>query len=161
MAGSSLAVCSGRWARRVYMILFLICISLSAVLRFRTYFLTRRIQVVLAGLAQVRLDQTTEDQLLKAVPSLVRYGRDTQDEASVERLYGVTISNDGEAGGMLGMEWIPTLFFSSPSLRDEPYPRNKWAAMSLPFKVAYVLGWRHLLFRASAIVLDGVVTKTA
>ena len=62
---------------------------------------------------------------------------------------------------MLGMEWIPTFFFSFPSLRDDQFPRNKWAAMSLPFKVAYVLGWRHLLFRASAIVLDGVVAKTA
>jgi hypothetical protein len=33
--------------------------------------------------------------------------------------------------------------------------------MSLPFKVAYVFGWRHLLFRASAIDLDGIVTNTA
>jgi hypothetical protein len=140
---------------------FLLCICLSAVLRCRTYLLTRRVQAVLAGLAQVRVGQTTEGQLLKAVPSLTRYGPDTQYGEGVERLYHVTISNDGEAGGMLGMEWIPTFFFSFPSLRDDQFPRNKWVGMSLPFKVAYVLGWRHLLFRASAIVLDGVVAKMA
>jgi hypothetical protein len=32
--------------------------------------------------------------------------------------------------------------------------------MSLPFKVAYVLGWRHFMFEASVIVLDGIVSRT-
>jgi len=107
---------SGRWARRVYMLLFLICICLSAVLRFRTYLLTRRIQVVLAGLAQVRVDQTTESQLLKAVPDLVQYGGDRQRRASTERHYNVTISNDEEGYGMLGMHWSRSSFsHSGPS----------------------------------------------
>lgn len=151
----------GRSVRRVTIVLLLIFISLSAVLRCRTYLLTRRIQAVLAGLAQVRINQTTEGQLLKAVPSLTRYGHDTQYGEGVERLYHVTISNDGEAGGYAGDGMDSGVFLFVLPLRDDQFPRNKWAAMSLPFNVAYVLGWRHLLFRASAIVLDGVVAKTA
>jgi len=143
------------------MLLFLICICLSAVLRFRTYLLTRRIQVVLAGLAQVRVDQTTESQLLKAVPDLVQYGGDRQRRASTERHYTVTISNDEEGYGMLGMHWVPEFLFSFGTEHDWNGPiHSKWRAMSLPFKVAYVLGWRHLTFEAWASVSDGVVSVT-
>jgi hypothetical protein len=143
------------------MLLFLICICLSAVLRFRTYLLTRRIQVVLAGLAQVRVDQTTEGQLLKAVPDLVPEGGYFQEGTSVERHYHVSISNDKEGYGMLGMQWVPKYFFSLWTMHpwDGPF-RNKWEFAPLPIKVAYVLGWRHLTFRAWASVLDGVVSKT-
>jgi hypothetical protein len=145
---------SGRWARRIYTVLLLMCISLSVGLRCRTYLLTRRIQAVLAGLAQVRVDQTTESQLQTIVP----YLRSLKIEASsgLDRQYCASISNDHEGSGGLGLYWVPHIFFSSWTPQKGPI-QNKWSAMPLPLKVAYVLGWRHLTFRTCITTLNGVV----
>jgi hypothetical protein len=112
---------------------------------------------VLSGLAQVRVDQTAEEQLLKTVPYLVESGRDKHEGASVERSYFVKISN-GEPGP--AMPWVPQFLYELWPGREELPVQNKWAVLSLPLKVAYVLGWRHLSFDASVTVLDGVVSRT-
>jgi hypothetical protein len=48
-----------------------------------------------------------------------------------------------------------------PLHKDIPggVPSDKWAALDLPLKVAYVLGLRHLSFTASVTVLDGTVSS--
>jgi hypothetical protein len=156
---------SGRWARRGCILMFLMCISLSAVLRCRTYLLTCRIQAVLAGIAQVRVDQTTEGQLLKAVPFLVRDGREFQRGTSVERHYHVIISNNEDWPGGAGptMRWVPQFLFRlwPPSERfPDNHELHKLKVLSFPVRVAYLLGWRHLSFAASVVVLDGAVSSS-
>jgi hypothetical protein len=150
---------AGRRARRLYLALLLLPVVFSGYLRFRSFLLTRRIQAVLSGLAQVRIDRTTEEQLLKTVPYLVRIGRDKHQGTSVERFYSVQISN-GECGP--AMPWMPRFLYQLWPPAPEDFPvQDKWAVLDLPLKAAYVLGWRHLTFAASATVLDGVVSRTA
>jgi hypothetical protein len=148
---------SGRRARRLYFALVLLLVLFSGCLRVRSFLLTRRIHAVLSGLAQVRVDQTTEEQLLKTVPYLVRSGGDKREGASVERVYFVQISN-GELGP--AMPWVPQFLYELWPQREELPVQDKWAVLSLPLKVAYVLGWRHLSFTATVTVLDGVVSRT-
>jgi hypothetical protein len=172
LVSSAMALCrriSGRRARRVYSALILLCVVLSCSLRFRSYLLTRKIQAVLAGLAQVRVDQTTESQLLKTVPYLV-LDRGINRDGGVERYYFAAFSNNEEGqsleelkGPGIGpaMPRLPAFLYRLWLAPFELSIQNKWAALSLPLKVAYVLGWRHLAFVASVRVLDGVVSGTS
>src|SRR5579871_4897424 len=82
----------GRRVRRLYGAMFLLCLALSGILRYRSYVLTRRIHAVLSGLAHVRVDETTEGQIQTLVPFLV--GRDIQTATGLERQYCVSITND-------------------------------------------------------------------
>lgn len=107
------------------------------------------------------MDQTTEGQVQTLVPFLV--GRDIQTTTGAERQYCVSISNDEGGLGMLyAMRWVPRFLFSlwRPRGSDAPV-QDKWAAMVLPFKVAYVLGWRHLSFGACVTISNGVVSGTS
>jgi hypothetical protein len=61
----------GRRARQLYLLCSLLIVLFSAAVRIRTFVLTRRIYAVLAGLEKIRVDETTEQQLLKAVPHLI------------------------------------------------------------------------------------------
>jgi hypothetical protein len=105
----------------------------------------------------VRVDQTTEGQLLNTVPYLVRSSRDKREGTSVERFYFVRISN-GERG--LTMPWLPQFLYEIWPGRGDLPVQDKWAVLSLPLKAAYALGWRHLSFAASVMVRDGVVSRT-
>jgi hypothetical protein len=67
-------VLTGRRTRGVCVDLLLLVLCYTAVARLRSYFMARKIQAVLRGLAEVRIDRTTEDQLLKSVPYLQRKG---------------------------------------------------------------------------------------
>jgi len=60
---------SGRWARRVSLVILLLLLIISTATRLRTYFLTRKIEAVLQGLSEIRLDQTTEEQMTKMLPN--------------------------------------------------------------------------------------------
>jgi hypothetical protein len=62
----------GRRGRRVYLALLLCIFALSIGVRVRSYLLTRKIYAVLSGLDRLRVDATTEEQLSKTVPYLVR-----------------------------------------------------------------------------------------
>ena len=55
----------------------LLLIILSGVIRVRSYRITRKFQAVLAGLAQVTVDSTTEEQLVRTVPYLVRDAKES------------------------------------------------------------------------------------
>ena len=63
---------------------------------------------------------------------------------------------------LYAMRWVPRFLFSlwRPRGSDAPV-QDKWAAMVLPFKVAYVLGWRHLSFGACVTISNGVVSGTS
>jgi hypothetical protein len=136
--------------------LLLLLVVFSGGIRVRSYLLTRRIQAVLSGLGQLRVDATSEEQLLKTVPYLVRDPHEGRMGAHVQRYYRVSISNEDDRW----MKWVPNVLSSLwPAPSDIPI-RDKWGCLNLPLKTAYVLGWRHLAFAASVTVLDGTVSRT-
>ncbi len=115
---------------------------------------------MLSGLAQVRVDQTTEERLLKTVPYLVRSTFEKHEGTSLERFYSVQISN-GEDGLHYVRGDCPSFFTEIwPHGQDHPV-KDKWAILHFPLKAAYVLGWRHLSFAADVTVRDGVVSRTS
>src|SRR5256885_1643246 len=87
---------TGRRARWLYLALLLLLVVLSGGVRIRSYLLTRRIQVVLSQLEQLRVDATSEEQLLRTVPHLVRDPQDRRLGAHVYRGYQVNLSNEDD-----------------------------------------------------------------
>jgi len=144
----------GHRARRVYLALFLFLFALSIGVRVRSYLLTRRIYSVLSGLDRLRVDATTEEQLLRTVPYLVR---EKNTLPGTQGYYRAEISNQDDR------RWLYRLpsFLSSlwPPHVDLPM-KNKWDLMDLPTRIAYVLGWRHVSFSAYVFVLNGTVSST-
>jgi len=139
----------GRRARWVYLAFILALVVFSIGLRVRSYLLTRKIYAVLFGLEQVRMDVTTEEQLKKVVPqlSLVHTARGEQ------RSYRVEILNDYRDLGWT--RWVPSFLFTLWPGGSESQATDKWTPLPLPYKVAYLLGWRNIAFAADAVVLNG------
>ncbi len=143
----------GRRARWVYLAFILALVVFSIGLRVRSYLLTRKIYAVLFGLEQVRMDVTTEEQLKKVVPqlSLVHTSRGEQ------RSYRVEILNGYRDLGWT--RWVPSFLFTLWPGGSESQATDKWTPLPLPFKVAYLLGWRNIAFAADAVVLNGRVSS--
>jgi len=141
---------TGSLARRVGCILLLAVVGLSSGIRVRSYLLTRRIQAVLTGLQQLKIDTTKEEEISGTVPYLVRDPHD-------HRCYRAALSNEED------QQWIRLL----PRFVLELWPpkigeggvADKWNAMDLARKAGYIMGWRHLSFSATVTVLDGRVSK--
>ncbi len=149
----------GRRARKVYLSLLLLAFVFSISLRARTFLLTRKIQAVLFGLEQVRVDQTTEERLLRTVPNLVLNNPQLPALPGGRRYYRVDIANSDFYYGW--SRWIPDFLPSLWPVHDSPFPvKNKWDFLPLPLKAAYVLGWRHLSLSAYVTVLNGTVSST-
>jgi hypothetical protein len=133
---------TGRWARRAYLVVLLLLLSLTTAARLRSYFMARKIQAVLHGLAELRIDQTPEEQLLKTVPYLTRGENEWKVGGNVHRVYYAEISN--ESG------WpLPRFFaFLTPRFLAD------WSR-----QFAYWLGYRYMSFDAGVLVQDGKVTR--
>jgi hypothetical protein len=102
--------------------------------RLRSYFITRKIQAVLHGLAQIRIDQTTEEELKKTVPYLTKYQWEAGGQS--RRGYFVKISTESDAR-ILGLI---------------AYGFDRASGGSL-------IGYRYIGFDAGVIVRDGKVTQ--
>ena len=63
---------TGPRARRTYAAFLFLMLLLMTAAWLRAYFIAQRIQDVLRGLAEIRIDQTTEEQLTKLVPYLIQ-----------------------------------------------------------------------------------------
>jgi hypothetical protein len=114
---------------------------------------------VLTGLGQVRVDQTTEEQLMKAVPYLVPNDPQSPALPVGHRSFRVDISNADYYYGWARL--IPAVVLSLWPVHDSNFPvKNKWNVLTFPFKVAYAIGWRHLSFSAYVTVLKGTVWST-
>jgi len=83
---------TGRWAKRLYLTVLLLLLTLTSIARLRSYFMARNIQAVLRALAAVRIDQTSEEQLVKMVPYLGKSERNK--EGNSRRVYLARISNE-------------------------------------------------------------------
>ena len=144
----------GRLARRICAALLVLLVLITTVVRIHGILLTRRIDAVLRGLEQVQVDQTTEAQLLKAVPYLTR-NDEHQFGSSVDRSYRAEISNSSQrrwlwwlAGTRLCRFFWPWYVIEGP----EKYPKTY---VSFPLTVAYWLGWRDIVFVAQISFLNG------
>jgi hypothetical protein len=125
---------TGRWARRIYLSIIAVLLLTTTLVRLRSYFMTRKIQSVLHGLAQIRIDQTTEEELKKTIPYLTEYEWAAGGQS--RRGYAVKISTESDARilGLIayGLDWA-----SGGSL----------------------IGYRYLGFDAGVIVRDGKVSQ--
>jgi hypothetical protein len=63
---------TGRTARRAYVTIFSLLLAATTVVRTYSFILTRRTQAVISGLSKLRIDETTEAELARTVPYLVR-----------------------------------------------------------------------------------------
>ena len=143
----------GRVARRLSLPPLLLLLIFTTSVRIRSVVLTRRIQAVLSGLGQLRVDQTMEGQLLKSVPYLVREG-DYPRGGFVERYYRVDISNQDDR------RWLWRFAQTAPirflwRWPKPAHPTKPMDLMSFPFKLAHWLGWRYISFSAVVVVQNG------
>jgi hypothetical protein len=118
----------------------LLLLAISTAARLRTYFMTRKIEAVLHGLSQIRLDQTTEEQMTKMVPYLT--GKDWKANGFSYRRYYVHISDESD-----GLPWPYGLTHS--------YELALWLD-----RVGNLLGYRYINFDAGVLVQDGKVSGT-
>jgi len=147
----------GRRARWVYLVLAMALASQSAGFRLHTFLVTRKVHAVIDGLSQVRIDITTEEQLVKLVPSLV-LAQTRQVESGIERSYRLEISNDYQRS----LRWMPSILLSFGHWKNvSPIDfKSKWDFLGLPLNLEYLLGWRNLAFSASVTTRNGSVSAT-
>ncbi len=153
-----LRMLTGRRALRLYLALPLLAVLLlTAGLRVHTYLLTRKIQAVLSGLERLRVDQTSEQELLKTVPYVVRRSFERHTSSGTERFYYyyVRVSNEDEILWLSGALNTPPFRFLWP-WRAQDGSGEPW---TVPLRGAYWLGFRYVEFGASAYVLAGRVSS--
>ena len=134
---------TGRWARRAYAAIILLMLLLTTTVHLRSYLMARKIQAVLHGLAQIRVDQTTEEQLTKMVPYLTQ--RDWKVDGIPHRRFFVQISNESDR--------LPRVFAVALSAAQSD---------QLVLWLEHLLGWlgyRFMSFDASVLVQDRKVSQ--
>jgi hypothetical protein len=149
---------TGRTARRIYLAFVGLLLVLTTVIRVRAFLYTRKIQAVISGLSKLHIDETTEEEVVKTVPYLVRGARDRNVERNVEvgdvdvgvlRGYYFVISNDSD--------WMRFASFAerySDAIHWTDRPPRSWI-----FAVADMLGYRYVRFSAGVTLLDGKVSE--
>jgi len=101
--------------------------------------MTRKIEAVLHGLSEIRLDQTAEEQMTKMVPYLTQ--KAWKANGFSYRSYYVQISNESD-----GLPWPYGLTHS--------YVLALWLG-----RVGDLLGYRYISFDAGVLVQDGKVSQ--
>ena len=112
--------------------------------------MTQRIQAVLHGLLQIRIDETTEAELLKIAPELTAFDYSQRPEFAAEHHYHFDISNK--------QDWWYVMRPPVASLLYEP-GRSETGDRPIPTAIGNWLGLRFLGFNAHVIVLNGKVSK--
>jgi hypothetical protein len=128
-----------RWARRAFGAILLLLLVISVAARLNMYFMTRKIEAVLHGLSEIRLDETTEEQMTK----MIRYTteKDWKGQGFSYRSYYVQISNETN-----GSPWPNGLTYSPRLAR-------------LLDRIGGLLGYRYISFEASLLAQGGKVTQ--
>lgn len=136
---------TGRLARRIYFAIFLLLVCVPLVPRFRNMLRARKFQAVLAGLERLKVDQTTEAELVRLVPYLTRGYSEKDRGGNVVTWYGLEFSNEFDWSS----RW-PYLF-GLDNAGD--YYRMR--------KLARLLGTSFLSFGAAVLVRDGKVSRVS
>ena len=162
MTSRILQTFTGRIARRVYLVLVLILFVTSAAARIYTFVLTRRMEAVVAGLGKLQMDRSTEEDVKRTVPYLVRWqwegplkrSPETGDiDIGIEQGYSVAISNESS---WLKFGRVISPFVSccvNTTYTKDGYERN-WV-----LTLTNLLGYRYVYFGASVVLLDGKVSS--
>jgi hypothetical protein len=149
---------TGRIARRVCVVLLLALLTTSAAARIHTFVLTRRIEAVIAGLSKLQIDRSTEEDVKRTVPYLVRWEWDGQLKRSpetgdidlgTEQSYSVAVSN--ESSWMRFGNFVSR--FSTVRYSKDGRP-SSWI-----LDVAELLGYRYIGFGARVVLLNGKVSS--
>jgi hypothetical protein len=144
--------------RRICLAILISLFVFSAAMRVYSFVLVHRIQAVISGLSKLRIDETTEEEVIQNVPFLIRSNWDQQVRKSsevggidegVERVYHAGMSNDSTWMRFASFAWR---FPSKVSAKTEP-PRN-WI-----FSLADLLGYRYIGFGAGVVLLNGKVSR--
>jgi len=145
---------TGRVVRWSFLaVVALLCLT-SAAIRLHTFLVTRKIQAVISALSKLRIDETSEDELLKTTPYLVRSASEYHVapnneagdvETGIEHFYYATFGNQNN--------WMR---FESFAWRTS---RTTWFPSVWFFRIADLMGYRYLGFRAGVFVLNGRVSK--
>ena len=130
---------SGRWARRIYLGLLSLLVLISIAARLPAYLMTRKIEAVLHGLSEIRLDLTSEEQMSKMIPYLTE--KDWKVDRSSYRSYSVHISNESD-----GLPWPYGITHSSALAQ--------WLG-----RAGDLIGYRYISFYAGILVQDGKVSQ--
>jgi hypothetical protein len=162
MTSRVLRTFTGRSARRIYLVLMLALFIISAAARVCTFVRTRRMEAVIAGLSKLQIDKSTEEDVRRTVPYLVRSPWDgllkrtpeTGDiDIGIEQGYSVEISNESgwmKFGGLIGP------FVSccvNTTITKDGYEHNWILALT------NLLGYRYTYFGASVVLLNGKVSS--
>jgi hypothetical protein len=135
---------TGRILRRTYLSVFLLSILALAAPHIRSYLLVRKFQRVLSGLSRIQIDKTTEEELVRLIPNLVRSTTEIRSGTQVERWYYEVSSNQSD--------WLMhKLYFGN---------FGSWFAPGRALKMADWLGYRRMSFYAQLLVIDGKVSQT-
>jgi hypothetical protein len=137
-------IATGRIARYTFLIFFFAVIGVAIVPRLNSYLLARKFQVVLFGLSTLKIDETTEEELLQRVPYLQLSPNSSSFGLDHEHWYYASFTNESAWArlGQLTM-YRPGQAFSREWIR-------KWADW---------LGFRYMALGASVIVFDGKVSS--
>jgi hypothetical protein len=103
--------------------------------------MARKIYAVISGMEKVRIDNTTEEELLKITPSLKRSPYENHSEAGVERYYTVEITNERD------WEWVIFRPIQTSTVRE------------LLARILDWCGYRYMHFAAGIHVLNGKVSS--
>jgi hypothetical protein len=149
---------TGRTARRIYLTFVVLLLVLTTVIRVRAFLYTRKIQAVIFGLSKLHIDETTEEEVVRTVPYLVRGARDRSVERNVEvgdvdsgvlRGYYFVISNDSD--------WKRFATFAerfSGVTYSKYDPPKSWI-----YTIADLFGYRYVSYSAGVTLLDGKVSS--
>ena len=155
---------TGRVARLVYVTIFAVLLFLTCAIRISSYVLTRRMNAVIAGLSKLEIDKTSEDDLVRTVPYLVKSPgggqlkrtAETGDiDVGVARFYNIVITN--EPSWMRFGRYITPLVTCCVKVEytKEGYERG-WI-----FTLADLMGYRYIYFGAYVELLDGRVSRVS
>jgi hypothetical protein len=134
---------TGRVARRACLFLFLFLILLTAAVRLRSYVMVREFQRVLSGMSRIQIDKTTEKELVRLVPDLVRGTTTEKNGAHIERYYDLVLSNESDL-------LMHQMYFGS---------FGYWIPHERAIKIADWVGYRYINFYAQLLVIDGNVSR--
>ncbi|MGH9740722.1 MAG: hypothetical protein ACRD51_00035, partial [Candidatus Acidiferrum sp.] len=119
-----------------------ILLVLAIAPRLNEYLMARKFQAVLAGLQNVRVDETTEEDLERSVPYLKLVGNGSDYGLPRERWYAVEFTNEPSYLRFLR-------FFSD----------HQWLPKSSALRWADWLGFHYMSLDAGAVLLDGKVSS--
>lgn len=134
---------TGRVAGRACLSVFLFFFLLTTTVHIRSYFMVRNFQRVLSGLSRLQIDKTTEQELVRVVPYLVRSATEEKVGAHFERYYYVVSSNKSD--------WLMHRIYYG----DFGY----WLPRARALKIADWLGYRYINFYAQLLLIDGKVSR--